>query len=529
MFIALYITDNRGETLELKLVDPHTNGIYIQNIEGLGYPQTNISSMKLATYDVALYSYQEVDERNIVLTLGLIGAQSVETSRHLLYDHLPIRYPVALEFVTDERVGLIHGYVETITPDIFNSQEAVQVSIICLDPYFYTGGSKASTIESLNKPNFQFDKWFTDGAKPVGHISDNMEVKINSRFQNPRGFQLLIHGKNGSFDKLEIKYENGSIVLNDRLLSIYNTEDKNFFKQYDDIIIKNDMSEASIKLYRDGEYTDLLHPIEVTEGEVTTILYKGAVVNGDFPQLKIGENTFTVNAYGLVYVYDTIMPRFIGEITNDELNSWNPILIEGHNDSGVSVDIPYNWSEVHFDFHWRNSEIITARWTVGDAKNKTVNYQEDPDTGYRYMYGVNDYFYQLYADIWTIKNIEKFPTNVPEPNDKNVFECEIFKSSEKARIAFYLVVEYRRGTLNSFLLEPKVQILNGESPYEWAKKNLRMQTGIYNRPSNPYVYVSCFETELSNQYKPILEGYEYQLANTNIDLVIQYDDRYEAM
>lgn len=134
------MTDVRGvdETLTFREV---SNGIIIKSISGLGPVKAELVTSKKASGDGVNYSQSNIGSRNLVFSLGLseVGAKTIEDVRRDVYDYFPINRktsPTDFIFSTDRGDRIISGYVESVEPEIFSKDPAMQVSVICVDPYF---------------------------------------------------------------------------------------------------------------------------------------------------------------------------------------------------------------------------------------------------------------------------------------------------------------------------------------------------------------------------------------------------------
>ena len=128
---TLKIKNNRGEIYELT----HNRRQYsILDITGLTLPQCNVNMISSAGQDGGEYSSSHLNPRNIVITLALEG--DIETNRQLLYTIFPLHSPVTVYYQTFNRDLYIDGYLESIDGSLFAQREAMQISIICPDPYW---------------------------------------------------------------------------------------------------------------------------------------------------------------------------------------------------------------------------------------------------------------------------------------------------------------------------------------------------------------------------------------------------------
>lgn len=155
MIQAITVTNFKNESLRMVLTDPFESGIAVKNVEGIGGGTASINSTDMAVGDGAFFNSARANVRNIVLTLKPMRVPSVEVNRHKLYKLFQIKKKVTLLFETDTRLSTISGYVESNEPVIFSNDEDIQISIICLDPFFYSEYG-STTIFSGVRPLFEF-------------------------------------------------------------------------------------------------------------------------------------------------------------------------------------------------------------------------------------------------------------------------------------------------------------------------------------------------------------------------------------
>lgn len=322
MIQSVTVVNHESKTFEFLLNDISESGLYISNIEGLGYPSATISNSETFNNAVSIYGNTVKQPRNIVITFGVssFGFNTVEQARELIYEMLPSSTELYMEFKSDEKIRNIIGYVENITPIIFDQKESVQVSIICPNPYFYSGGKVEISSDNAYK-NFQFTEWF----EQLGNVGDNgtsyllIEKPIDklpsldetykivegySRFENPTGYELLIENTGFdwdsigesyenwlgtySFNKVIIEYSGGTIVIDPKgdipFSKIGNPDYLNFFDNKK-ILITNDYDDQNI--------------YEVDENGIKKSILDILVIEGDFINLNVGYNIIKTSMYGV--------------------------------------------------------------------------------------------------------------------------------------------------------------------------------------------------------------------------------------
>lgn len=156
MLEKVKITNFKNETLEVELKHPELSGLCIYNIEGIGGAKGVINTSDMATGDGAWYNSAKAEKRNIVIYAKILPFPTIEQTRHdILYKYFPLKKNIRLDFITDQRVMYIEGYVESNETPIFSNQEYSTISIICPDPFFYSTGAP-NTKMAGTQPMFEF-------------------------------------------------------------------------------------------------------------------------------------------------------------------------------------------------------------------------------------------------------------------------------------------------------------------------------------------------------------------------------------
>lgn len=319
MIQSVTVVNHESKTFEFLLNDISESGLYISNIEGLGYPSSTISSSETFNNAVSIYSNTVKQPRNIVITFGIseFGFNTVEQARELIYIMFPSMTELYMEFESDEKILNITGYVENITPIIFDQKESVQVSIICPNHYFYSGGKISISSEDIFD-YFQFTEWFEQlivsdhlGQEiyalmkpPISELYPDNEfyrwVKGYSRFKNPTGFEIILKREKDeemdlirSFNSFTLEYDDGVIVSDSK--GIPYSE----FAIGDYNLTKNRFVNVNILLTNDYEDQDIY---EVDENGNKTSILKEVIIDGDFPVFKVGYNIIKSKLMGVIKV-----------------------------------------------------------------------------------------------------------------------------------------------------------------------------------------------------------------------------------
>lgn len=139
MITQVQIRTVSGALLTLPLEDV-SDGIVLEEIEGLDPVKATLVSSNFAQVDGAQFHSSRRETRNIVMKLGLepdYVTDSVQDVRMRLYGYLMPKRQVSLRFLTDDALEVeIVGRVESFEAPLFTAEPKVNVSIMCFDPDF---------------------------------------------------------------------------------------------------------------------------------------------------------------------------------------------------------------------------------------------------------------------------------------------------------------------------------------------------------------------------------------------------------
>lgn len=200
MIQSVEFVNAQNESLLVTLTRPDLSGIGVQNIEGLGSPQMDLSTTGIYSMDGSVLGNVRAQNRNIVFTLYPMAYPDVETSRQLLYRYLPLKSKVRVVFATGNRVVAAEGYVESNEPDIFSFPETVQISVVCTDPYFYDSFSREISF-SEPLPMFEFpfsNESLTEPLLEFSELQEYNELTIDYTGEVETGFVLWIRWEGGN-------------------------------------------------------------------------------------------------------------------------------------------------------------------------------------------------------------------------------------------------------------------------------------------------------------------------------------------
>lgn len=190
MYSAI-VENAKGQQLDL-------NKNYYTEITGLTPPNASINMSKVSGVDGSQFNSAAVNNRNLVLTI--YPKHPVEANRLKLYDYFGVGQKVKFYYKNAARNVYTEGYVETLDGTFFTNQEALQVSILCPDPYFKGAGEIIADISKLVSlfefpfsidaagiPLSEFNEYLIGQITNDGNVSTGLfiELTANGTVINP--------------------------------------------------------------------------------------------------------------------------------------------------------------------------------------------------------------------------------------------------------------------------------------------------------------------------------------------------------
>lgn len=162
---SLSIKNTAGEMFDLS----SDKGFIIYDIQNMNYPPTTVNTSSSA--DGKTYNSSTVNERNIVITIGLKG--NIEQNRQKLYRMFPLKTVCTLYFGSRYKGVKIEGYVETLEVPFFVLREKAQVSFLCPSPWLESV-TPEDFIPSYSVPLFSAPFAIEEGEPiPVSEVVDH--------------------------------------------------------------------------------------------------------------------------------------------------------------------------------------------------------------------------------------------------------------------------------------------------------------------------------------------------------------------
>lgn len=283
MIQSVKVTNPRGETITLELKNPSTSGFSVRRIDGLG-PSKSIINMGESLYeDGGFFNSARVQSRNLLFDLGFFDSleESIEDIRLKTYRFFPMKTPLEIEVTTDNRVGVITGYVETNEPNIFSKEEGTQISVICPGAYFF-GSEYITTVFSGVTNGFEFPFENPSLTLPLiefGSVFINTSANVFYEGDIPTGVDIYVSFI-GAVNNLTIHniITGESMAINStKLIALTGSN----FVAGDQLIVSTVKGAKSITLIRAGNYINILNTVDII---------------ADWFQLTKGDNVFTYTA-----------------------------------------------------------------------------------------------------------------------------------------------------------------------------------------------------------------------------------------
>ena len=278
MIKSIKVTNPKGESLVLDLFHPEKSGLIVRSISGLGPPKANINSTDLATADGALYSSARASTRNIAFNLQFMFAPTIEDSRQLTYKYFQLKKLIKIEVETDNRSLETSGYVESNQPDIFSKEETTQISILCLNPFFYDPNPSVTQFATVT-PTFEFpfsNESTNENLIEFGTINLDTRSIIDYIGDVDTGVLITIHALgsvSGYLTIYNVETQEKMVVDLAKIKTLIGKD----YGSGDDIIISTVSGDKYVQVLHDGKYTNAIAAIEKL---------------ADWFQVSVGRNIF---------------------------------------------------------------------------------------------------------------------------------------------------------------------------------------------------------------------------------------------
>lgn len=163
MLTKVEVRNNQGGLLTLEL-DDVSDGLVLEDVDGLDPVKATISSSSFADQDGTQYHSSRLEDRNIKLTIGLEPdyiTTSVRDLRIRLYNYFLPKSEVKLRFYMSEGLVVeIVGRVESCESPLFTKEPQMVISVLCTDPSFVDLTShtvSGSTVSTTTTTTITYD------------------------------------------------------------------------------------------------------------------------------------------------------------------------------------------------------------------------------------------------------------------------------------------------------------------------------------------------------------------------------------
>lgn len=160
-------------------LDRRSGGFDLISATGLEPPTVDVNYSNYAMVPGGNFQSASVDARNIVVTGEIVPppGETVLSMRRRLYHLLPARQLLVARLWRDGSYELrVNAYLETIEYSMFSKQSAIQISLICPEPYF-------------RDPQTKFLNQRSPGSITIDNLGDapaglDVTFRINNNFHN---------------------------------------------------------------------------------------------------------------------------------------------------------------------------------------------------------------------------------------------------------------------------------------------------------------------------------------------------------
>lgn len=283
MIKTVKITNHLGEFIILDMKDPAPSGFFIKGIDGLGPSKSVVNTVESLSLDGAAYNSSRTTSRNLVFNLGFYywTPTPIETLRLTTYRFFPQKKEIQIEIETDNRIGVVEGYVETNEPDIFSREESTSISVLCPSAFFhgkdivqsvFSGVSPAFEFPfenpSLTEPLIEFGIVFIDTQKSVFYLGDE-----------PTGVVIYINVIGNVNDLVIYNLTRGQVmtISSAQIIAMTGSD----LHLGDEIVISTVKGHKYVSLIRNGEEINILNALSQPT---------------DWFQIDRGDNLFTYSA-----------------------------------------------------------------------------------------------------------------------------------------------------------------------------------------------------------------------------------------
>lgn len=173
---------------KIKLTQNESN-YQVLRVDGLTPPKARITTTALANMDGERFKDSRLEMRNLVFTIRIKG--DVEKNRIALYDFFDVGQKCKIYYKNNSRNVYIEGYCESADDDLFASQQEMQVSVICDNPFWKNLAIVYSDISALTG-SFEFPFSISAEGIEFSNYVENRKTEVVYTGDVESGFVITI-------------------------------------------------------------------------------------------------------------------------------------------------------------------------------------------------------------------------------------------------------------------------------------------------------------------------------------------------
>lgn len=243
------IQNSNGELLQLY----PSNDYLLAEMTGITPADATINETEMATIDGSRFNSSHVSSRNIVIMFKIRGfGADVRRRRVALYRYLRTKQKIRLFIANDQRDVYIDGYVEKLEDagTIFSSDERLQLSLICPDPFFRDNSADEEEIIFSNVEALFHFPFYIEEDYPIP-----FSVQLNTQYKS-------IYNAGDTACGMVLKVRATGAVTNPKFFDEANNDTMTFdisLQSGDELIVTTIRGNKSAILRRGGTETNVIN------------------------------------------------------------------------------------------------------------------------------------------------------------------------------------------------------------------------------------------------------------------------------
>lgn len=262
----------------LKLENANQNEVNINDglkylvldVTGLNPPSASLYTSKSPNRKGSKFNGSTLDERNITLTIKLLG--DIEANRNALYDYIDTEQYVKIKYTNGLKNVYCEGHIQDCEIPLFTNDETITLVVVCENPYLKDLQEVATEISSLLK-QFTFSFAIDGEGVPFSTIKESNDTTIYNA-----------GAETGVLFTIRILEDINNLVIYDSTNTTKRFEINALLEKDSIVKIDTESSPKTIKLYK-------------PDGSVENIL-KYVAPNPTWFTLKKGNNVFGYSSSG---------------------------------------------------------------------------------------------------------------------------------------------------------------------------------------------------------------------------------------